>query len=190
MSKRATPKQSRDWRRTNDGVSVADIGFKKQLRVLDPELDVVWDSGSGKWEIWRFPGQKQIKKKMDHRALHMMTVQTKDRSFRQLGADIIIQLQASDPRRYSLDELVNYFDAMDDNLQRAKAKALTNRIDSITSENLDYIRDVTKRQVPLSYSIKPSESKLLLRIPLREAVNKYVLNVPKERKVERAIMGV
>ena len=190
MSKRATPKQSRDWRRTNDGVSVADIGFKKQLRALDPELDVVWDSGSGKWEIWRFPGQKGLKKRMTPRALHMMTVQTKYRSFRQLGADIIVQLQAGDPRRYSLDELVNYFDAMDDNLQRAKAKDLTNMIDSVTSENLDYIRGVTKRQVPLGYSIKPGENKFLLKVPLKEAVNKYVISVPKERKVINALTGV
>jgi len=120
----------------------------------------------------------------------MMTVQTKDRSFRQLGADIIIQLQASDPRRYSLDELVNYFDAMDDNLQRAKAKDLTNMIDSVTSENLDYIRGVMKRQVPLGYSIKPGENKFLLKVPLKEAVNKYVINVPKERKVINALTGV
>ena len=40
-----------DWRRTEDGVMVADLGFKKQLQALDPELDVVWDWGSARWEI-------------------------------------------------------------------------------------------------------------------------------------------
>ena len=34
---------------------VPDRGFKKQLKAIDKELDVVWDWGSEKWEIWKFP---------------------------------------------------------------------------------------------------------------------------------------
>ena len=115
----------KDYRTTNDGVMVADIGFKRQLRALDPELDVVW-SGS-KWEIWRFPGQKErVKKLKSKRATHVMTVQTKGRSFRELGADVLLNLQKGDLRKYTLKEINNYFDAMDDNIQRAKAKEMEN----------------------------------------------------------------
>lgn len=115
----------KDYRTTNDGVMVADVGFKRQLRTLDPELDVVW--GRTKWEIWRFPGQgKVVKKVIDPRAHHVMTIQTQGRTFRDLGADILLKLQAGDLRRYSLKEICNYFDAMDDNIQRAKAKDLEN----------------------------------------------------------------
>ena len=37
--KRSTTVTQQDYRRTNDGVMVADIGFKKQLWALDPELE-------------------------------------------------------------------------------------------------------------------------------------------------------
>ena len=71
----------KDYRTTNDGVMVADIGFKKQLWALDEELDVVWNGN--KWEIWRFPGQKRnVRKLGDKRAVHVMTVQTQNRKFR------------------------------------------------------------------------------------------------------------
>jgi len=145
----------KDYRRTDDGVMIADIGFKKQLWALDPELDVVWDWGSCRWEIWRFPGQANIKKKVvDNRAFHMMTVQTKGRTFRELGADILLKLQAGDPTRYSLDELCAYFDRMDDNIMRAKEKELRNMIESIALDSFDYARGVLKVQVPKKFKIQ------------------------------------
>jgi len=103
--------KSKDYRTTCDGVMVADVGFKKQLWALDPELDTVWDWGSNKWEIWRFPGQAKKKvKRIDNKAFHMLTVQTQGRTFRELGADILLKLQAGDPTRYTLKELCAYFD--------------------------------------------------------------------------------
>jgi len=165
--------QSKVFRRTNDAVSVADVGFKKQLAALDPELDVVWDWASGKWEIWRFPGQAKIKKKrMNHRAFHMMTIQTEGRSFRELGADILITLQKNDPTKYSLNDLCNYFDAMDDNIQRAKRKKFDNMISDITWDSYDYMRGVLKVQVP------------------RRFQGGQVIDVPQKIKVQRAIAGV
>lgn len=145
----------KDYRTTNDGVYVADVGFKKQLWALDDELDVVWDWASGKWEIWRFPGQKGAKKKkIDDKAFHMMTVQTQDRSFRELGADILLKLQAGDPTRYSLDQLVAYFDQMDDNIQRAKRREIENKIGAITRETADYMRGILKVQVPRAFKVE------------------------------------
>jgi len=128
---------------------IADVGFKKQLWSLDPELDVVWDWASSRWEIWRFPGQGSKPKKLyDPRATHVMTIQTKQRTFRELGADVILTLQAGDTSRFSLQQLVSYFDKMDDNIHRAKEKQLANKISAITRDSSDYMRGVLKVQVP------------------------------------------
>jgi hypothetical protein len=55
-----------------------------------------------------------------------MTVQTRGRTFRELGADILLNLRKGDLTKYSLKEICNYFDAMDDNIQRAKEKDMEN----------------------------------------------------------------
>ncbi len=151
----------KDYRATDDGVYVADIGFKKQLWALDPELDVVWDWGSHKWEIWKFPGQpKKLKKRMDHQAYHVMTVQTTKRTFRELGADILLKLQQLDPNRIGYKEIFNYFEKMDDNLKRAKAKALEEKIGSISKE-VDWLFRGVRSQVPKGYIINvPQQTKV------------------------------
>lgn len=177
----------KDYRSTSDGVMVADVGFKKQLWALDSELDVVWDWGARKWEIWRFPGQKGRKRKrVDHLAHHVMTVQTKGRTFRELGADILLKLQKGDPTRYSLEELVRYFDQMDENIRRAKEKAFRDYIESIALETFDYVRGVLKVQVPRKIA-KKDEKYLLKTKP--QVPKENLLNLPTSRKVQNAIAG-
>ena len=147
--------KSKDYRTTCDGVMVADVGFKKQLWALDPELDVVWDWGSAKWEIWRFPGQAKKKvKRVDDKAFHMLTIQTQGRTFRELGADILLRLQVGDPTRYSLNELCNYFDQLDDNIQRAKEKEFREKIKTIAFDTYEYTRGILKVQVPRRYKVQ------------------------------------
>ena len=144
--------KAKELKYTNHVGMLADIGFKKQLWALNPELDVVWDAVRGKWEIWKFPNQANVKKKrMVHNCVHVMTVQTKGRSFRELGADVLLKLQAGDTTKYSLKELVAYFDQMDDNIQRAKAKDFKNHIEAIALDTFDYVRDVLKVQVPRAF---------------------------------------
>lgn len=127
----------KDYRQTNDSVMVADIGFKKQLRALDLELDVVWNGS--KWEIWRFPGQgKRLLKKIDQRAHHVMTVQTRKRTFRELGSDILLKLQAGDLTKFSTKQICDYLDAMDDNIQRAKRKQFLNWLEDRRKETFWY----------------------------------------------------
>lgn len=129
----------KDCRKTNDAVMVADVGFKKQLQALDPELDIVWNGS--KWEIWRFPGQgKRVKKLASRRACHVMTVQTGKRTFRELGADVLLQLQAGDTKHFSTKELCNYFDALDDNIQRGKRAELDGWFESRMKEVAWYTR--------------------------------------------------
>ena len=143
-----------DYRCTDDAVMVADLGFKKQLWALDEELDVVWDWASEKWEIWKFPGQAKAKKKLfDEKAVHVMTIQTRGRKFRELGADIFLNLQAGDTHKFSAKQLSDYFCQLDANIQRSKERAIRTRIESITNYNLDYLRGVTKIQVPQKFAI-------------------------------------
>lgn len=159
----------KDYRKTNDAVMVADVGFKRQLQALDKELDIVWNGN--KWEIWRFPGQgKNVKKLASSRACHVMTVQTTDRNFKELGADIILKLQAGDTRRFSTKELCNFFDAMDDNIQRARVKKIENWFDSRKREVAWYTRG------------------LRVTVPKRFLVGSVMLEGPTQNiKVRRAI---
>lgn len=158
----------KDFRTTSDGVMVADVGFKKQLWALDPELDVVWDWASSKWEIWKFPGQGGKKaKRVDWKSFHVMTVQTKKRTFRELGADILLKLQAGDPHRYSLKDFVAYFDKLDDNVRRAKEKKFKDEMYARHAETFWFHRGLRKT-VPLSYEVRPSEERLLLKVSAPE----------------------
>ena len=77
----------RDYRKLNDAAMTPDKGFVKQLKMLDKEFEVVWDWSSEKWEIWKFP------KEFGKEPYHVTTVQTKDKNYRELGADILLQLQ-------------------------------------------------------------------------------------------------
>jgi hypothetical protein len=143
----------KDYRTTNDGVYVADIGFKKQLWTLDPELDVVWDWGSQKWEIWKFPGQpKKINKKMDEKAYHVMTIQTKNRTFRELGADILLRMQQLDPNKIGYDGILNYLEKLDENRRRAREKELEEKFGSISREVGWFFRG-HRVQVPEKFAI-------------------------------------
>lgn len=155
-----------EQRETDDGVMVADVGFKKQLWALDPELDVVWNKFGNKWEVWRFPGQARRKKKRFNQGAHHVTsIQTVGRTFREVGADVVLALQKGDTRKYSLNELVSYFDQMDENIERSKRRDLYNKISSITLETRDYMRGVLKVQVPKRFqgghliNSKPSATK-------------------------------
>ncbi len=106
---------------------VPDRGFTKQLAALDKELKVLWDWGSEKWEIWRFPRDGK-------EAFHCLTVQTKDKNYRELGSDILLKLQASDPWRYSLKDLIRYFDEMDNQILRRKRKKFKQKMKDIAMD--------------------------------------------------------
>jgi hypothetical protein len=143
-----------DYRATNDAAMVADVGFKKQLWALDPELDVVWDWASEKWEIWRFPGQGKTKTKnpADLRAHHVMTIETREKGFRELGADILLKLQQGDTHKFELKQIVAYFDQMDKNLQRAQERNMKARFEALGIETRWFFKGL-RVQVPKNLPI-------------------------------------
>lgn len=136
-----------EWKARNHVGMVPDRGFTKQLKILDPELDVVWDWGSEKWEVWKFPEEA------GKEPYCVLVVQTTGREYRELGADILLKLQWGRPERFTLQQLVGYFDEMDRQVKRRKQKELENKIESITRENLDWLRGIVKIAVPRSYMI-------------------------------------
>ncbi len=153
----------RRYLRSRDEVMVADMGFKKQLWALDPELDLVWDPLGERWEIWRFPGQKkELYKTINEKSVHVASVMTANRSFREVGADILLKLQAGDTQKFSIKQLADYFDKMDDNLQRAKRKELFNKLDGIDREVKSWWSKF-KTQVPDSYKVDIPTSKKIAR---------------------------
>lgn len=111
---------------------VPDQGARKQIKMLDPDLEIVWDWGAEKWNIWSFPKNKP--------SYHVLTVETKDKSYRNIGADILLQLQKSyfRQRNFTTEEIINYFDELDNQVQRRKARELSNKIEAMTKEVWDF----------------------------------------------------
>ena len=134
------------WKRTNDPGMIPDKGFVKQLKKLDPLLDVVWDFGSNKWEIWCFPKDKP--------GYHVLTVQTNNKSYRELGQDILIKLTLADTKKYSTQQILDFLDEHNNQIERRKAIDFKNKIESISSETFDFTRGVMKIQVPRNLSVR------------------------------------
>jgi len=125
---------------------VPDRGFVRQLKKLRATYEVVWDALSHRWEIWDFPKGEAGK--------HITTVQTKNRTFRELGTDVLLRLQQYSWDRYTVKELCDYFDEMEEQDRRRKMKDFRNKIEAITLETFDYVRGVRKIQVPRKWDLK------------------------------------
>jgi hypothetical protein len=124
---------------------VPDRGFTKQLKALDPNLEVVWDWGAGKWEIWCFPENTD--------AYHVTTVQTKGRSYRELGADVLLKLQMN--MKLGPDAILKYLEECDEQIRRRKQEEFREKIQSIA---IDTFWNVNTKflQVPKEYLINPT----------------------------------
>jgi hypothetical protein len=138
----------REWKHFGgDAAMVPDRGFTKQLKALDPELEVVWDWGRSRWEIWRVPRDGKD-------PFYMITVETENKEYRELGADVLLKLQQSDPTRYSLNELVAYFDEMDKQAARRRSKLLKDKIEAVALDTFSYAQGIMQVQVPKTFSIE------------------------------------
>jgi uncharacterized protein YcaQ len=123
---------------------VPDRGFVKQLKKLNKDYEVFWDWGAEKWEIWKVK---------DGVANHITTIQTKDRTYRELGADVLLRLQAGDTTKFTKQELYDYFDEMDNQIQRRQRRDLKNHIEAVAKETFSWAQGIEMVQVPRSYKI-------------------------------------
>lgn len=139
-----------EWKRfggLTSEVIVPDKGFQKQLHQLDEELEVAWDWGLEKWEIWRFPKSgKDI-------PYHIMTVQTQGRSYRELGADVLLKLQEIRQDKFSAKNLIAYLEELDNQERRRKVKAFLDKINAIANESFINIH-CKLIQVPREYAVE------------------------------------
>jgi len=137
----------KDYRRKKDPLMVPDRGFRKQLKCLDKELEVVWNWGLDIWEIWRFPED-------GGEAHHVLSVTTKGKTYRELGADVLLKLQESwQLRNLSVKQLVAYFDELDEQERRRKRKEFKEKIEAIALDTRNYVSGVLQIQVPKKLKI-------------------------------------
>lgn len=120
-----------------------DRGFVKQLKTLDKELEVVWDWGGHHWEIWKFPelGKPYL----------VMRVQTQGKDYRELGQDVLINLQMHiqlGPKR-----ILNYLEEHNNQLRRRRAKKFQDKIRAIAEDAWGPLFTI-HTQVPKAYNIK------------------------------------
>ena len=124
-----------------------DRGFTKQLKCLDKDFEVVWDWGSEVWEIWKFPSDGG----MPH---YVMKIVAKGKTYRELGADIILRLQESARlNQMSAKHIGDYLDELDEQEQRRKRKEFRSKIRAIARETYNYAHNVLQIQVPRKFKI-------------------------------------
>lgn len=124
---------------------VPDRGFTKQLKKIDRDLEVVWDWGSAKWKIYKFPENGL-------EPYHVLTVQTKGKSYKALSSEVLLKLKQS----YSMTpkEMLAYIDECNEQVMRRKRQDFLNKIDSIARDTFINIH-CKVIQVPEKYFIKP-----------------------------------
>jgi hypothetical protein len=129
-----------------DATMVPDRGFTKQLKALDPELEVLWNWLTEKWAIWSFPKGRE--------PYHVMTIESKGKSYRELGQDVLIHLTEINSQRYESKNILAYLDEHNRQVQRRKMKDFRNKIDAIARDTFNYAQGILQVAVPQSYRIE------------------------------------
>jgi len=125
-----------------------DRGFVKQLQKLCPTFQVIWDAGSDVWEIWDFPEHID--------PYYVMRVCTKDKTYRELGTDVLLKLQTNLFMHNNLttDQICNYFDEMDKQVERKKMQDFSNMVKSIARDTFSYAAGIMQVQVPRKFRVE------------------------------------
>jgi len=145
----ASKPKFKDWRAKSDPVMVPDRGFVKQLKKLDKEYEVMWDWGSAVWEVWKFP------RAFGREPYHVTTVAAKGKSYRELGADVLLKLEKSRRlnERFTGSQLADYFDEMDDQIARKKEEEFRTRLKDIALDSFINIH-CKIIQVPKEFKVR------------------------------------
>jgi hypothetical protein len=125
------------YRVRNHVAMVPDRGFVKQLKKLGENLEVVWDAVSERWEIWEFP--------KDAPGRHITTVQTKNKTYRELGMDVLLQL--SQMAQLSTMEILDYLEEHNNQMLRRKQRDFSNYIEAVSKETFNYVKGILSVQV-------------------------------------------
>ena len=131
----------------NSACMVPDRGFVKQLKKLDSEFEVVWNWGQEYWEIWKKP------KELGAEAYMVTSVKTKNRTYKELGQDVLLGLQWGRPGRFTTKELCDFFEEQDNQQRRRKKATFLNELSSRIKDTVKYIY-CKQIQVPRSLAIQ------------------------------------
>ena len=88
---------------------------------------------------------------------HVTTIQTKNRTYRELGADILLNLQQFSFERYTAEELSNYLVELENQESRRKAKDFKNKIEAIAKDTFNFSRGVLQISVPDKIEVPASQ---------------------------------
>ena len=137
----------KDHHRAGDPVMTPDRGFTKQLKALDPTLEVLWDWIGERWSIWCFP------KEDGKDPYHILTVGGFGKSYRELGQDILLQLQECIHFQLNPDKLLDYIEEHNNQIRRRKAKDFSAKVQAMARETFNYSHDVLQISVPRTLTI-------------------------------------
>ena len=142
------PGSLKDWKRFNDAYVVPDRGFVKQLKLLDKDLEVVWDCTSCNWEIWSFPplGEPYL----------VMTVGTRGKDYKELSSEVLLQMQKNIffSQNLTAKQICDYLDEADNQLKRRKEEEFRKKLMDKVLDTFDYARGVMKIQVPRALKLE------------------------------------
>ena len=135
------------YHRAKDPVMVPDKGFTKQLKKIDPDLEVQWDWVNEIWTIWCVPEDGR-------KAYQVTEVCTKGRTYRELGQDILLKIQESVSFTADPDKLIDYIEEHNNQIRRRKAKEFKDHVRQIAKETFNYTHGILQIQVPRNEFIK------------------------------------
>tara|TARA_R110000751_G_scaffold111614_1_gene210016 strand:- start:179 stop:637 length:459 start_codon:yes stop_codon:yes gene_type:complete len=115
------------------GAMIPDWGFRKELKRLDPKLDVKWDTGRGKWKIVRetaAPGN------LYNYEVDVMTVCTNKGEYQSLDMRTIRLLRMYDTHTRGADTVIDEMMETQVRDEQQLEKAEASDMESIVSQEL------------------------------------------------------
>jgi len=130
-----------------------DKGFRRQLKTLDKELDVVWDWGCEKWEIWKIPKNGP--------AYMVSRVQTQGKDYRELGQDVLINLQMH--LQIGPEKILDYLEEHNNQLRRRRQAAFKAKVLAMAQDAWGPLFTLTS-QVPKDWYVEDSKVDKILEV--------------------------
>jgi len=138
----------RSYHFADHAVMAPDRGFTKQLKALDPTLEVLWNGISQYWSIWCRPmaglGEPY----------HVLDVVTTGKTYRELGQDVLLQLQRSLKWRAEGYDVIGYLEEHNNQIRRRNEATFRDKIRAISDETFNYVHGVLQVQVPRSLRLQ------------------------------------
>ncbi len=153
VTKNQKPRSSLKSKVVGDAGMVPDRGFTKQLKALDKELEVVWDWGVEKWEIWKIPKDKPG---------YMVTrIQTQGKDYRELGQDLLLNLQMH--IQIGPEKILDYLEEHNNQIRRRRAEEFEAKVRDMAIDAWGPLFTIST-QVPKEYLIESPKVQKVMEV--------------------------